>query len=224
MSELSEAAVTVAVGSGAMGGSAVASGCGAEARARRMACALRICTGAFKAACNLDVRSVPVGPRDPDETLRPTASVAKSPAVGATVCRLGAAAERSLALPAPRLIPATCRTGRGCPAATPRLTPATRGIGRARPAAAHPAPCLFGNSPPADSALRRGGGRLSGINLPLGASSLMTPNCGARSSVYRTRLPEGIKPRPARLRALAPSRIGSESSWSANAAHRPRPS
>jgi hypothetical protein len=149
--ELSEVAVTVAVVSGAMGGLGVASGCCAEARARRMACAPRIWTGAFKAVCNLDVRSGPVAPRDPDETVRPTASAATSPAVGATVCRLRSAAERSFALPAPR------------------LTPATRGIGRARPAAAHPAPCFFGNSPPADSARLRDGGRLSRHNLPLGA-------------------------------------------------------
>jgi hypothetical protein len=167
--ELSEVAVTVAVVSGAMGGLGVASGCCAEARARRMACAPRIWTGAFKAVCNLDVRSGPVAPRDPDETVRPTASAATSPAVGATVCRLRSAAERSFALPAPRLTPATRRTGRASPAATPCLTPATRGIGRARPAAAHPAPCFFGNSPPADSARLRDGGRLSRHNLPLGA-------------------------------------------------------
>jgi hypothetical protein len=136
--EFREVAVTVAVAPGAMDGLGVGSGCCAEAPARPVACAPRIGIGAVEAVCNVDVRSGPVAWRDPDETLRPAVSAAKSRAVGATVCRLRSAAEPSFALLAPRLIPATRRTGRACPAAARCLTPATRGIGRA----------FFGNSPP----------------------------------------------------------------------------
>ncbi len=167
--EPGEVAVPVAVVPGAVGGLGVASGCCAEARARRVACAPTIWPGACETVGDLDVRSRRVASRDPDETLLPTASAAKSPAVAATVCRVRSAAERSFAVPAPGLIPATRRTGRARPAAAPRLTPATRGSGRARPAAAHPAPCFFGNRSPADSARPRDRGPPSGHNLPLSA-------------------------------------------------------